>query len=121
MSAEIVSVLTGVAGIVVGFFVYRVIAAKQLENIKKKTKEVNENLETKHKELILQAKDEALKIKEDAKREEEHRRSEAKEIEQNLRRREEAFESRLGDLEKERKAVIESEKEIRSFLPTSYW
>lgn len=112
MSVEIFAPLAGVVGIIIGFIAYRVIAKRQLDNIKKRSKDLNEELETKHKELILQAKDEALKIKEDAKRDEEKRLAEVKELEASLRKREVSMDNRITEIEKERKALQEEEKEI---------
>lgn len=112
MSAGILAALTGLGGLIVGFVIYFVLNKRQMGQLKLKSKELSEDIETKHKELILQAKDEALKIKDEAKREEEQRLKEVKELEAGLRRREESLESRIGEIDKERKALQEAEKEI---------
>ncbi len=112
MSATVITALTGVAGLLVGAIIYRIIATRQLSQLEGKSKKLSEELETKNKELVLQAKDEALKIKEEAKQEEERRLKEVRELEQQLRRREESLETRGGELERDRKALQETEKEI---------
>ncbi|MFA6082225.1 MAG: ribonuclease Y [Patescibacteria group bacterium] len=112
MSAVIIAALSGVAGLVIGIIVIRTLTARQLEQYKNKAQKTADELENKHKDIIFQAKDEALKIKDDAKKEEEHRLKEVKELEQNVRRREEAIETRVLEIDKERKLVQQSTAEV---------
>lgn len=66
----------------------------------------------KAKEIILEAKDEALKIREEARKEERERKKYLEELEENLRKREGLLDSRLESLEKQRENLEEREKEI---------
>lgn len=66
----------------------------------------------KQKELLLEAKNEALKIKEEAKKEEEKIRHENQELERNLRRREEMLDRRIETNDIEREKIKTKEHEI---------
>lgn len=99
-------------GVVLGIAIYTATNRKKLEALEAKSKNVADDLETKHRELVLQAKDEALKIKDEAKHEEERRLKEVKELEQSVRRREESIETRASELDKERKGIQEEQKAV---------
>ncbi len=62
--------------------------------------------------IILEAKDEALKIKEKAKKEEEELKKELTDLERNIRRREDMIDKRLEMLDKERQDFTNKEKEV---------
>lgn len=68
--------------------------------------------EAKHKALILEAKEEALKIREEAKTEVERNRHDLKDLEDRIRRREEQVSHRGEELDNERKRVIDREREL---------
>jgi len=68
--------------------------------------------EEKRRELLLSAKDEALKIKEAAQREEEERRKRLDENENRLRQREELIDQRLGSIETDLKKVAEESRKL---------
>jgi len=68
--------------------------------------------QAKQKELLLSAKDEALKIKETAKKEEEEKRRYLQEIERKLRRKEANLDLRFDTIERERQNIGYKEKEI---------
>ncbi len=118
MSAPVMAALAGVAGLIVGVFAYQFLAKRQLQQLKLKSRDLASELETKQKELMLQAKDEAIKIREEAKLEEEKRMKEVRELEQSMRRREETLESRSGELDKERKKLQDDTKEIDEIKTT---
>lgn len=92
-----------VAGGGLGIGIYRFFISKTLGK-----------LESKHKEIVIAAKDEALKIKEVAKKEEEEKREFLDDLEKNLRRKEGNLDIRFETIEKERKNVEIQEKEIGS-------
>lgn len=98
----IVSALAAlIVGIGIGFVVRRQLVAK------------NENdLEAKHKGMILAAKDEVLQLKEQAKKEEEEKRRRLDEIEKNIMRREETLDRRAETLDKERSGLEDRQKEL---------
>ena len=90
-----------IGGAVIGYFARIYLAQKQKEQFAQKQKEI-----------LLQAKDEALKIKEEAKKDEEKLRKEIQELEKTLRRREENLDRRMDSLDEEKKKLFEKEKEI---------
>ena len=75
-------------------------------------KNQKDQFEQKQKEILLEAKSEALKIKEAASREEEKSKRDLQELEKSLRRREEMIDHRLETVEDEKKKIVEKEKEI---------
>jgi ribonuclease Y len=96
----ILTVILAAAGVVVGGAAGFIIRQTTLT---KKTKES----ENKHKELILDAKNEALKIKEQAEKEKDQKLSDLNERERSLMRREEIIESRIVKIENEEKRTKE--------------
>lgn len=68
--------------------------------------------ENKKKELILDAKNEALRIKEDAEKEKEEKLKSISERERSLSKREEMIDSRAEKIDNERKQIEDKEKEI---------
>ncbi|AKM82533.1 TPA: ribonuclease Y [Candidatus Berkelbacteria bacterium] len=77
--------------------------------IAKKQKDLSDQ---KQREIILEAKDEALKIREEAKKEEEKFRKEIQELERNLRRREELLDKRIENNDLDRDNLKKKEQEI---------
>ena len=86
--------LSGAAGLVVGFLIRKFSAQKKIQEA-----------ETKSHEIIVAAKDDALKVKEDAKKEAEKKQGYLEEIEQNLRRREVSLDKRAEILETEKSEI----------------
>lgn len=76
------------------------------------SKRLSEDAKARAREILLQAKDEASKIKEEAKAEETLRRKKISQLEERLERREEALESKISDLEKQKERLHLGEKEI---------
>lgn len=102
-------ILYGLAGLVVGVaagFFFRQLT------LTKKTKDI----ETKHKELLLDAKNEALKIKEEAEKEKTEKLREISEREKSLIRREELLESRTIKAEVQTKEIEKKTTNIENTL-----
>lgn len=76
------------------------------------TKKGQEELEAKQKNMLLEAKEEALKVREDAKQEAEKSRRELKDLEDRIRRREEQTTQRVEELDSERKRLLDREREL---------
>lgn len=102
MNLIIIGAIALVGGASLGFIVRNVLTKKTIRDA-----------EAKQKELILKAKDEALKIKEDAKREEDEKRHYLENIETDLRKKEANVDRRYDTLEAERQKLLDKEKEIR--------
>ncbi|MCX6746404.1 MAG: Rnase Y domain-containing protein, partial [Candidatus Parcubacteria bacterium] len=78
----IISAIAIVAGFVIGYFVRKYIAKREIEGAEAKAEHLINEAKNKQKEILLQARDKALKIIDDAKREEQQRRNELVHIQQ---------------------------------------
>jgi ribonuclease Y len=82
------------------------------DRAKSQANKILEDAKTKQKEILLQAKDEAIKLSEEAKKEERERRDQIAALEQRLASKEEAMDKRTGDMDKRQEALTIAEKEI---------
>ncbi len=103
MNLYIVSAATAGAGLVVGYIASLMRAKKQTQDS-----------ETKHKTLLLEAKDEALKIKEKATRESEEKEKYLKDLEEKVRRREETIDKRLEQIDSDKQRINEREESLKA-------
>lgn len=99
-SLILLTLLSGVAGLVVGFFIRKFLSQKTVLEA-----------ESKHREMLVTAKDEALKIKEEAKKEGEKKQSYLEDIEKTLRRREETLDKRSEILDSEKAQITKKLEE----------
>ncbi len=93
-----VALLLGVAG---GYLAKNSMARKE-----------QADAETKNKSLLIEAKEQALKIREEAKIESEKARHELKDLEDRIRRREDQTTQRVEELDGERKRILDREREL---------
>lgn len=91
-----------VGGTGVGYFTRQIIMQKKLKDT-----------ENKQKEVLLEAKNEALKIKEEARKEEEKKRKFLDELEAQLRRKDINLDNRFDQIEKEKKEISNKVGEIQ--------
>lgn len=89
------------AGGLIGFFIKGSLAQK-----------AQQESEAKHKALIVEAKEEALKIREEAKNDSEKTRHELKDLEDRIRRREEQITQRSEEIDADRKRILDREREL---------
>lgn len=101
MTPIAIGALAGLAGLAAGFVVRTMLHAKS-----------EEDLEAKRKELLFSAKEEALKIKEDAKKEESTKQKDLEKLENQLREREVAIEKRLEKIDAEKSGLEQKTEEI---------
>lgn len=109
-------ILGGISGLMVGgilgYAYFNVTAGKKVSNSKLKAEKIIEDAKTEQKEIILQAKGEALKEREAAKKEFEIKEKYLERTEQDLRKRDLTIDSRYEDLKKSQKAIEDKEKQI---------
>lgn len=109
-------VLGSVAGLFVGgilsFVLFNITRGKKVSNARQKADKIIEDAKTQEKEILLAAKDDALKDRENAKKELEGKEKYLERIEQDLRKRELNIDSRFDDLTKSQKSFQEKEKQI---------
>ena len=101
MTPITIAILAALAGLAGGYVVRQILFSKN-----------QEDLDSKQKELLLNAKEESLRVREEAKKEEEVRGKELKKIEDQLRDRELSMERRAEKLENEREALDKSSNEL---------
>ena len=105
----VVPIITLLGGLGTGYFIRKKIALKQKESAEFDADKIIGDAKIKEKEIIITAKDQALKITEEGKKEEQERKNKIAHLENRLEKREEFLDSKLNEIEKNRKDL-----EIRS-------
>ncbi len=98
----------------IGYILRKFLALKQKETLEAKVQKLITDAKTKEKEILLGAKDKALLIIENAKKEESERRAELHKIESRLEHRQEILDSKLEDIDHRRQTLEEKAKEIKN-------
>jgi ribonuclease Y len=100
-----IPILIGAVGIILGavsgYFAKNSLARKE-----------QADSEAKNKALIVEAKEQALKIREEAKSDSEKARHELKDLEDRIRRREDQITQRVEELDTDRKRILDREREL---------
>ncbi|MFH1112088.1 MAG: ribonuclease Y [Patescibacteria group bacterium] len=99
-----IGLITGLGG---GWILRKVLASKVRGTIEAKSEAILLEAKNRERELVLQAKDKALKIIEEAKQEENTRRKELTHLQQRLEQREATFDQKILDLEGQKQKVQE--------------
>jgi len=108
----LVSAVAVIFGFAAGYVVRKTLAKREAENIEAKVENLIKEAKNKQREILLQAKDKALKIIDDAKNEERQRRKEMSHLQQRLEKRESAFDQKLLDLENRQQKLFDKAKEV---------
>ncbi|OGY41347.1 MAG: ribonuclease Y [Candidatus Buchananbacteria bacterium RBG_13_39_9] len=108
----VISAIAILGGFAIGYFVRKYIAKREIEGAEAKAEHLINEAKNKQKEYLLQAKDKAIKIIDDAKREEQQRRGELLHLQQRLEKRESIFDQKLLDLENKQQKLLDRAKEI---------
>ena len=93
----IVSAIAVIIGVAVGYVVRKFLARREIEGAEAKAQNLINEAKSKQKELLLQAKDKALGIIDEAKKEEQQRRRDLAHMQQRLEKRESIFDQKLLD------------------------
>lgn len=101
-------------GLTLGYFARQVIANQQLRSSQKEAERLSNEAIAKYKEMLLEAKEEAIKIKTAAEAENRERRLEVQRLERRIGQREEAFERKLESVERRERNLASREKEIEA-------
>jgi len=104
-------IATGVAG----YFLRKLTVQKLAKTQETKVSKILDEAKNKEKEIILAAKDEALKIKEDAKKEIDQKQKYVLDLEKNIRSKEEILDRKSQNLDDEKKRTEEKISEIEKF------
>ncbi len=101
-----------IAGFVIGYFIRKFVAQREIEGAEAKVQKLINDAKSKEKEILLQSKDKAIKIIDDAKREEQQRRKDLSHMQSRLEKRENTFDQKLLDLEGKQQKLMDKAKEI---------
>ncbi|MDD5340988.1 MAG: ribonuclease Y [Patescibacteria group bacterium] len=114
MNTNTFLILAGAAilAFLVGYFVRKYLATKEIKDAESRAENLIKEAKNKQREYLLEAKDKALKIIDDAKREEQERRKELFHIQQRLEKRESIFDQKLLDLENRQQKLLDKAREI---------
>ena len=103
----IILAIAAPAGMLVGYFARKIYASREIDSAEAKASKIINEAKAKQKETLLQAKDRALKIIDDAKREDLERRRELHHLQKRLEKREGLFDQKLLDLENRQQKLYE--------------
>ena len=108
--ALVMSGLALVLGGVIGYFARQIIANQQIRNTRKEAQRLLDEATTQHNELLLAAREEAIKVSNAAEAENKERRLEIQRIEKRVSQKEEALERKIESIER-RERDLDSAKE----------
>lgn len=97
-------------GTVAGYFIRQIIAARQANSFEQRLKFLQEEIQTKAREIVLEAKDKAAALIEEAKKEEKEQKAQIARLEERLLKKEEILEKQREELSLH-KGFLEKEKQ----------
>jgi len=105
----------GVAlGVAIGYFIRKQLAQAKVNSAEARAEHITNEAKNHEKELMLQAKDKAMKIIEEAKKEEDERRRELRSIQQRLEKRESMFDQKLLEFEDSKTRLQKKVEEVQA-------
>lgn len=108
----ILSIVLAVAGLGVGFGANVVVTRRRQVDLEAKAEKERLKAEKETEKLLSQAREEAAKLSDEARRDEQTRRKELKELENRLIVREESLDKKLDELDKRTQRLRDSEGEV---------
>lgn len=111
--AILISLSTGLIGLILGYILRKQIAASQANNVEVLAEKTLMQAKNKEQEVLLQAKERAIKIIDEAKKEENDRRGEIKQLQTRMQKREEMFDKQLLDFENKKTDLIEKAEMVK--------
>ena len=116
--------LVGIAvgGAVVGLLYYLYLRPTLLEirtskqEIAEKQEELERDIEAKRKEVLLEAKEEAFRIRAEIEKENKDKRAEIQRLERRLTQKEETLDRRLDNLDRKERAIVQKETDAQKRL-----
>lgn len=95
------------AGLTGGYFFRKAWASREASSVEGRAQQLLEKAKNDEREVVLKAKDQALKIVEEAKREEQARRAELSHLQSRLEKRESTFDQKILETEQKQKELTE--------------
>lgn len=107
-------IISAIVGIIAGYFVRKFLATRSIDSAEAKAERIIEDAKVKQKELVLAGQDKAIKMQEEAKREEVTRRQEIDAKEKRLEKRETLFDEKLLNIASKEKELADGQKRIEA-------
>jgi ribonucrease Y len=114
IAIALAAVISGVVAFAAGYVVRRNTGAEALRQAQADAERIVEEARTAQKELVLEAKEEAVRIKSAAEQDARERRAEVQRREQRLQQKEESFEKKSEALERRDRGLAKKEAEIQA-------
>ncbi len=116
MSHDLTRILFGLAvgviGVAAGFLLSRYLSMRRIKSLERRAEQLLADARTKQKEIELEAKDVALKLREEADAEIKRRRQELLKQEQRVQARRENLDRRLDNLDGRERKIVGKEKDL---------
>jgi len=110
------AILVTIAGLVLGYLLWLHPATRRAEEAiaeaRKLKEQTEKEIQTRRKEILLEARDEAHKIRAEAERELREKKAEIQRLERRLAQKEEALDRRLENLERKDRSLSQKEQEV---------
>lgn len=108
----LIGLVTLIFGLIVGYFARKKVAQTEADSLEAKMQHLIDDAKNKEKEILIKAKDQALKIIDEAKIEETSRRKELRGQQQRLESRETLFDQKLLDIESKQTKLQEKANKL---------
>ncbi len=104
---------TGLAGLVVGYLARHYLGSRRVRDAESRARRIEEETETRQKELLLEAQEAALRIRREAEEENERRRAATQRRESRLQRRRESLDRKIESLDKRRSRLDKRQTRLK--------
>ncbi len=101
-----------IAGTAAGYFLRKLLAKRLAGSVEEKAEKLLAETRTKQRELLLQARDKAIQVIDNAKKEEEDRRQELQAAQKRLEKRESLFDQKLLELQEKQQKLYDRANQI---------
>jgi ribonuclease Y len=108
----IIGAIAGIFGLLVGYVIRQVMTKRQTDTAAVRAEKMINDAKVKQQELMLRAKEKAIKIIDDAKREEEERRKEVSQLHKRLEKRESLFDQKLIEFQEKQQKLYEKVSKV---------
>ncbi|HOX60863.1 MAG TPA: ribonuclease Y [Candidatus Magasanikbacteria bacterium] len=111
----ILGILAGIgAGVAVGWYLRKQVAQAKMNSAESKIEKIIAEAKTKEQELLLHAKEKAIKIIDDAKKEEDVRHQDLRQMQQRLEQRETMFDKQMLDFDERKTKLQQKVEEVQA-------
>ena len=118
MTEILIAVAGLIAGVILGFIGWQVFSSKKAKTAQNKAEKIIEAAKTEEKEILLAAKDEALKFKKEAEAESKQKSKYLEDVERELRRKESNLDERFNMIERQKGEIETKTKNIEEIKGT---